>query len=112
MVDSLLNTEPSVELRYVSTTNQEEHTVPSSRLVESITGIEKIFELISTLYDDELATDKTNRRTKKSVRVLVSTPSSGSICIPLAIMPSSKELFSERSGQQLTSIFWRILSAI
>ena len=112
MVENINDTAATVELRYVSTKSPEEQAVPSWRLIESICGIEKFLKLILTIYDGEADRDDSSRRTKTSVKILAGTPAPFSFSFPLTIIPSKEGSISPSSVLQITSRFWKILSAI
>ena len=113
MAGRLLNTMALAELRYISAVNPEDHTVPSDRLAESLGGIQKILDLIPTLFeDDNYGRISKSKTTGTTFRVLVGAPSIGSFCLPLEIKPLANDLYNSRYGQNLVSDFWEILLAI
>lgn len=113
MAGRLLNTMALAELRYVSTVNPEDHTVPSDRFAESLGGIQKILDLIPTLSeDDDSGRNSKSKTTGTTVRVFVGAPSFGNFCLPLEIKPLANDLYYGSSGQHLVSDFWKILLAI
>lgn len=113
MTQGELDTVASVELHYVSAEKSREHAVPSRRVVESLEGIKKVLDVITTLSEDgQSGRDGTGKKSKAPVEVMVRTPKRGSFCLPVDIVVGDQDLFSSTSEKELQSKFWRIVSAV